>query len=124
MDRYRIDLHGGRALTVSADQLRRIARGLGERRGAESAAGQDPPIVEALRALPPTRRADALAVALLRFGDKQDVESIAHTSGLSPWDVWQLEESFRRAVAEARTATVPWTGGIWPLSWKSPAQPA
>jgi hypothetical protein len=91
---------------VSAEQLRRIGRGLGEQGGAEPAAGQDPPIVEALRALPPTQRADALAVALLRFGEKQDVESISQTCGLSPWEVWQLEESFRRAVAEAR----PWTG--------------
>ena len=110
MDRYRIDVHGGRALRVSADQVRRIARGLGEQRGTEAAAGQDPPIVQALRALPPTQRADALAVALLRFGDKQDVESISQTCGLSPWEVWQLEELFRRAVAEARMAAGPWTG--------------
>src|SRR5438094_2230528 len=110
VDRYRIDLPGRRALTLSADQLRRIARGRGEQPGARAAEGRDPPIVEALRALPPTQRADALAVALLRFGDKQDVESIAQTCGLSPWEVLRLEESFRRAVAEAGPATAPRTG--------------
>jgi hypothetical protein len=46
------------------------------------------------------QRADALSVALMRFGDKQDIETISRSCGLEPWQVWQLEEAFRGAVAE------------------------
>ncbi len=102
MDRYRIDLPHGRSLELSADQLRRIATGLGDQPDAPPGDGQGPPIVEALRSLPAAQRADALTVALQRFGDKQDVETISRTCGLSPWQVWQLEAAFRRALAEVR----------------------
>ena len=100
MDQYRIGLLNGRSLELSADQVRRIATGLGEHLELSTENGRDPPIVEALRVLPPAQRADALAVVLLRFGEKQDIETISHACGLSPWEVWQLEEAFRRALAE------------------------
>ena len=101
MDRYSVALPNGRSLSLSAHQIELVALGLGHHGGA----GPDdsaPPIVEAMRALPPTERADAFAVVLLRFGHKQDIESIAHYSGLSPWDVWRLEEAFCQALAGLR----------------------
>jgi hypothetical protein len=101
VDCYRIPLPNGRVLAVYPDQLRRIARGLGDHLD-QPREDQDPPIVEALRALPADRRADAFNVAVLRFGEKQDVETIAHHCDLSPWRVWELEERFRHAVAEAQ----------------------
>ena len=102
MDRYSIGLENGRSLTLAADQVRRIARGLG---GAdELVSGQEPPIVAAIRALPAVERAEAWAVLQLRFGEKLDLESIAHTTGLTPWRVWQLEERFRRALDEVQSA--------------------
>jgi len=102
VDRYRIPAPNGRAVEIGADQLRRIARGLGDHLDALSDDGQVPPIVRALCSLPISQRADALAVALHRFGDKQDVETISQACGLSPWQVWQYEEAFRRAVVEAQ----------------------
>jgi hypothetical protein len=100
-----IDLPHGRSLVVGAEQLLRIARGLG---GADSRADGESGarIVQALRRLPIEQRADALAVALLRFGQKLDVESISQNRQISIWRVWQLEEQFRRAVAETRPSAV------------------
>ena len=95
---YRIALPNGRLAEISLEQLRRIARGLGDRPDEGRGADRCPPIVEALEMLPPEQRADALSVALLRFGGKQDVESIAHACELSAWRVWQLEEAFRQAL--------------------------
>ena len=68
--------------------------------------GRAPSIIRALQALPAEQRAEALAVILKRFAEKQDVETIAHARGLSPWQVWQLEEAFRRALAEANRLPV------------------
>src|SRR5712691_6671867 len=101
VDRYRIELHNSRAQIVSADQLRRIARGLGDQVAGLLNGAAEALIVEALHALPPTQRADALSVAMLRFGDKQDLESISQACGLNPWHVWQLERAFRDAISEA-----------------------
>jgi hypothetical protein len=101
VDRYRVELENGRSLTLAAEQVRRIARGLGEPEPLESERGAEPPIVSAIRALPSAERAEAWAVAQLRFGDKLDIESIAHTRGLTPWRVWQLEEAFRQALTSA-----------------------
>lgn len=95
---YSIALPNGRSSDISAEQLRRIARGMGDHYDEPRGPDRSPPIVEALESLLPERRADALTVALLRFGGKQDVESIAQTSGLSAWQVWQLEEAFRQAL--------------------------
>ncbi len=95
---YSIALPNGRSADVSAEQLRRIARGMGEHYDEPRGPDRSPPIVEAIEALPAERRADALAVALLRFGDKRDLESISHSRGLSAWQVWQLEEAFRQAL--------------------------
>ena len=106
MDRYSVALPNGRSLSLSAHQIELVALGLGH----TDVAGPDdsaPPIVAALRALPPTERADAFAVALLRFGHKQDIESISHYSGLSPWDVWRLEEAFCKALAGRRATDPP-----------------
>ena len=102
MDRYSIDLPHGRSLALSAEQLQRIATGLGDQLDAPPGNGQTPPIIEALRKLPEAQRGDALSVVLMRFGEKQDVETISHNCGLSPWQVWQLEAAFRRALAEVR----------------------
>jgi hypothetical protein len=99
VDCYRIALPNGRTAALSADQLRRISRGLGD-----LVDGHGARVVDALQALPEAQRADALAVVQLRFGAKQDVESISHDTGLSPWLVWQLEEAFLRALAEARAS--------------------
>jgi hypothetical protein len=101
VDQYRIPLLNGRALHVPADQVRRIARGLGDHLE-QPDDGREPAIVQALRALPADQRAETLAVVLLRFGGKQDVESIAAERKLSPWQVWQLEEGFRAALAEVQ----------------------
>jgi hypothetical protein len=104
VDQYRIPLLNGRSLALTPDQLGRIARGLGEQTNASLHDGEDPLIVEALRSLLPTMRANALSVALMRFAQKQDIESISHACGLSPWEVWQLEEAFLQAIAEARAS--------------------
>ena len=101
---HRIALPNGRSLSLSDDQLRRIAQGLGNPFDAPLGNGRASPIVEALGALPADQRADALAVVLSRFAEKQDLETISHSRGLSPWRVWQLEEAFRRALAEAQAA--------------------
>ena len=101
MDCYRIALPNGRTLSVYPDQLRRISRGLGDHLD-QPRDGQDPSIIEALRAIPIDQRADAFSVAVMRFGEKQDVETISHRCGLSPWQVWELEERFRQAVAESQ----------------------
>lgn len=104
MDRYSIPVRSGRAMALSASQLRQIATGLGLTDfGAFS--GDSPRIVRALLALPVCQRADAVQVAQLRFGGKQDVESIATQTGLNPWQVWQLETAFLRAL-EAEGANV------------------
>ena len=95
---YRISLPHGRSAEISAEQIRSIARGLGEEGSREHDTGRTPAVVEALEALPVEQRADALAVASRRFGDKQDVESIAHACELTAWRVWQLEEAFRQAL--------------------------
>ena len=95
---YSIALPNGRSTDISAEQLRRIARGLGDHFDVPRGPDRNPPIVEAIEALPADHRADALTVALLRFGDKQDIESISHSRGLSAWQVWQLEEAFRQAL--------------------------
>lgn len=102
MDRYSIGLANGRSLSLAADQVRRIARGLGEAN--EQVLDQEPPIVAAIRAIPAAERAEVWAVLQLRFGEKLDLESIAHTTGLTPWRVWQLEERFRRALDEVQRA--------------------
>jgi len=102
VDRYSIGLDNGRSLTLAAGQVRRIARGLGE--ADEQTSGQEPPIVAAIRALPTVERAEAWSVLQLRFGEKLDLESISHTTGLTPWRVWQLEEKFRRALDEIQGA--------------------
>jgi hypothetical protein len=104
VDRYSIELENGRSLTLAADQLRRVARGLGEPEQLGSGPEAEPLIVAAIRALPSAERAEAWAVAQLRFGDKLDIESIAHTRGLTPWRVWQLEEAFRQALVTANRA--------------------
>ena len=101
MDQYRIPLPDGRSLTLSASQLRRLARGLGAHPATAGYEGQLPPIVQALCTLPPEQRADAIAVALLRFGEKQDFETIAHQRHLSFWQVHQLEKGFRAALSRA-----------------------
>ena len=101
MDRYAVALPDGRALTLAAHQLEIIALGLGSPDRAEPDGG-DSLIIAALKALPPTQRADAFTVALLRFGHKQDIESIASYSGLSPWDVCRLEAAFFQALSAAR----------------------
>ena len=101
MDQYAVALPSGRALSLAAHQLEIIALGLGspDRAGP---AETDRLIVAALEALPATQRADAFAVVLLRFGHKQDIESIASYSGLSPWDVCRLEAAFFEALSAAR----------------------
>lgn len=104
MDRYTVALPNGRSLTLSASRLRHIARGLGDQLGETTSSQQEELIVAALRALPESQRADALGVILRRFGDKQDIETVAQQCGLTPWRVWQLEESFLKALAEARAA--------------------
>jgi CHAD domain-containing protein len=104
VDQYSIPLSNGRSLSVSADQLRRIARGLGGQLDAQ-VGNQDSAIVRALKALPPSKRADALSVVVLRFGEKLDIESIALQRNLTSWQVWELEESFRRALADAQADT-------------------
>ena len=104
MDRFVLPLPNGRSLTLLPEQLSRVARGLGDESLAWTT-DQDPRvplIVTALRSLPTSQRSDALNVVLRRFGDKQDVETIAQTSGLNPWMVWRLEESFRQALAEVQ----------------------
>jgi hypothetical protein len=106
VDRFVIPLPNGRSLSISTDQLRRVARGLGESHLALATGRQEPPIVSALLALPPGQRGDALNVVLRRFADKQDVETIAQTSGLTPWQVWQLEESFHQALLAAQPVAV------------------
>ena len=102
---HRIDLPNGRSLVVGAEQLLRIARGLGGANGRADGDG-GARIVQALRTLPIEQRADALAVALLRYGQKLDVESISQNRQMSIWRVWQLEEQFRRAFAETRPSVV------------------
>lgn len=104
MDRFLLPLPNGRSLTLLSEQLRRVARGLGDESLARTSDHdqQEPPIVTALRALSTSQRSDALNVVLRRFGDKQDVETIAQISGLNPWMVWRLEESFRQALAEVQ----------------------
>jgi hypothetical protein len=111
VDRFVLPLPHGRSLTLLPEQLRRVARGLGDESLAWAADHdqQEPPIVQALRAIPTTQRSDALNVVLRRFGDKQDVETIAQSSGLNPWIVWRLEESFRQALAEVQRSR-PRTG--------------
>lgn len=104
MDRYAVALPNGRSLTLSASRLRHIARGLGDQLGEATSSQQEELIVEAFRRMPEDQRADALGVVLRRFGDKQDIESVAQQCGLTPWRVWQLEESFLKALAEARAA--------------------
>ncbi len=99
MDQYCIPLPDGRSLTLSVSQLRRLARGLGDHPAAAGYEGQALSIVQALCTLPLEQRADALAVALLRFGEKQDLETIAHQRHLSFWQVHQLEEGFRAALS-------------------------
>jgi hypothetical protein len=101
VDQYAVVLPGGRALTLAAHQLEIIALGLGSHDPSGSGESNQL-IVEALEALPPTQRADAFAVALLRFGHRQDIESIASYSRLSPWDVCRLEAAFSQALAAAR----------------------
>ena len=100
-DRYRIVLPHGRSAELSGEQASRIARGMGDGRERTEGSDRSPRVVAALEALPAEQRADALAVVLRRFGDKQDLESIARSCGLSPWRVWQLEEAFRQALEEA-----------------------
>ena len=104
MDRFLLPLPNGRSLTLLPGQLRRVARGLGDESLASTADHdqQEPPIVKARRALLTAQRSDARNVVLRRFCDKQDVESIAQISGLNPWMVWRLEESFRQALAEVQ----------------------
>jgi hypothetical protein len=104
VDRFSIPLSNGRSLTLLSEQLRRVARGLGDESLALVADNdqEEPPIVAALRALPAMQRSDALNVVLRRFSDKQDVETIAQISGLNSWMVWQLEEAFRQALASVR----------------------
>jgi Mlc titration factor MtfA (ptsG expression regulator) len=111
VDQFVLPLPNGRSLTLLPEQLRRVARGLGDESLARSAGHdqQEPPIVLALRELPTAQRSDALNVVLRRFGDKQDVETIAQSSGLNPWMVWRLEESFRQALAEVQRSR-PLTG--------------
>ena len=109
MDRLVLPLPNGRSLTLLPEQLRRGARGLGDESLAWTADHDqpEPPIVQALRALPTAQRSDALNVVLRRFGDKQDVETIAQLSGLNPWLVWRLEDSFRQALAEVQRSDPP-----------------
>ena len=107
---YRIPLPHGRSADISAEQIRSIARGLGEEGNLARGSGRSPAVVQALEALPAEQRADALAVALRRFGEKQDVESIAQACGLSAWRVWQLEEAFRQALDQV-PARRPSNGG-------------
>ena len=102
MDRYRIPLPNGRSTTVSAEQVGQIAIGLGGDMDPSPAGEQLPAIVKALRQLPPHERANALSVVLMRFGDKQDIESISRSCQLEPWQVWQLEEAFRQALADVQ----------------------
>ncbi len=102
MDRYRIPLPNGRSTTVSAEQVGQIATGLGEDMDPSPAGEQLPTIVKALRQLPPHERANALSVVLMRFGDKQDIESISRSCQLEPWQVWQLEDAFRQALADVQ----------------------
>ena len=99
---YRIELPNGRAAEISADQIRRITRGMGEHLDELLDSDSVPPMVQALESLPLHQRADALSVALRRFGDKQDVETISHICGLSAWQVWQLEEALRQAMLHVR----------------------
>jgi hypothetical protein len=108
---YRIALPNGRSAEISPEQVRRIARGLGDHPDESRGVDGSPPIVEALESLPAEQRADALAVVLLRFGGKQDVESIAHTCELSAWRVWQLEEAFRQALDRVSAPRSP-NGGL------------
>lgn len=103
-DRYRISLPNGRSAEISVEQVSRIARGLGDGRDRAAESDRTPRVVEAFEALPCEQRADALAVALRRFGDKQDVESIARSCGLTAWRVWQLEEAFRQALEQVADA--------------------
>jgi hypothetical protein len=107
VDRYRLDLPRSRSLLISAEQIRRIAVGLGCPEDAAPLGGNDPLIVATLRVLPATARADAFAVALLRFGHKQDVETICRLAGLRSWRVCELEAAFVRAAGEARAARAP-----------------
>jgi len=104
VDRFSVPLPNGRSLTLLSEQLRRVARGLGDESLALVADGdqQEPAVVAALRALPAMQRSDALNVVLRRFSDKQDVETIAQISGLNSWTVWQLEEAFRQALASVQ----------------------
>ena len=113
MDRYRIELENGRSLTLAADQVRRITRGLGEPDHIGTEPGAEPPIVTALRALPSIERAEAWAVAQLRFGDKLDIETIAHTRGITPWRVWQLEEALRQALASVNRTSPAHIGRLF-----------
>ena len=99
VDQYCIPLPGGRTQTLSVSQLQRLARGLGHHPATEGPLGQALSIVQALCTLPPEQRADGIAVALLRFGEKQDIETIAHQRHLSFWQVHQLEEGFRAALS-------------------------
>jgi hypothetical protein len=99
-ERYRIGLPHGRSAKLSGEQVLRIARGLGDGHERAEGAGRSSRIVEALESLPSEQRADALSVALRRFGDKQDLESIARSCGLTSWRVWQLEEAFRQALEQ------------------------
>jgi hypothetical protein len=112
VDLYRIPLPKGRSMTLSDDQVRQIATGLGDDLRGRPQDGRDPPIISALCALPPEQRAQAVSVVLLRFGDKQDVESISRSCGLNPWQVWQLEESFRRALADLQPPRPPLEPGL------------
>jgi len=99
VDQYCIPLPDGRSLTLSVSQIRRVARGLGDHPSAAGHEGQALSIVQALCTLPPEQRADGVAVALLRFSEKQDIETIAHQRRLSFWQVHQLEEGFRAALS-------------------------
>src|SRR5690349_5783536 len=58
VDQYLVPIRNGRSLAVSAAQLGRIARGLGESDDALEREGREPPIVEALRAMPVSQRSD------------------------------------------------------------------
>lgn len=107
VDLYRVALPNHRSLVIAGEQVRRIAVGLGARRAGPER-GPEPPVVAAVRALPPDRRADAFRVALLRFGHKQDLETICHRTGLAAWQVWQLEAAFRQALG--RSTSPPRTG--------------
>lgn len=106
-DRYRLSLPNGRSAEISAEQVLRIARGLGEAHDGAGSSGRAPRVVEALASLPAEQRADALAVVLRRFGDKQDLESIARSCSMTAWRVWQLEEAFRQALERATDSGGP-----------------